>query len=135
VPILAVETFGAHSLNKSIKEGKIVENVMTSIAKTLGAPSVASKVMEILPNFNIISHVQSDKSAVEACLKFSDDHAFCVEPACGVSLSLIYEGLIQGILEKHGHPLHGPVVVLVCGGCDTSVKILQEYAYKLAIDF
>ncbi|KAJ6630915.1 L-serine dehydratase, partial [Pseudolycoriella hygida] len=71
VPIVAVETFGAHSLNKSIKAEKIVENVMTSIAKTLGAPSVAPKVMENLPKFNVISEVQPDSAAVEACLRFA----------------------------------------------------------------
>jgi L-serine/L-threonine ammonia-lyase len=69
-----METEGAHSLNKSIKAGKIVENVMTSIAKTLGAPSIAPKVMEILPKFNIISNVQSDRHAIEACLKFSGNN-------------------------------------------------------------
>lgn len=71
VPIIAVETIGAHSLNKSIKAGKIVENVMTSIAKTLGAPFIAPKVMENLPNFNVISEVQPDSAAVDACLKFA----------------------------------------------------------------
>lgn len=71
MPILAMETSGAHSFNKSIKAGQIVENVMTSIAKTLGAPSVCPRLMEMLPKFNITSHVQSDAAAVEACLKFS----------------------------------------------------------------
>lgn len=61
-------------MNKSIIAGKRVENVMTSIAKTLGAPSVAEKVMENLPNFNVISEVQPDSAAVEACLKFTGRH-------------------------------------------------------------
>ncbi|OXA50993.1 Serine dehydratase-like [Folsomia candida] len=135
VPILAMETEGAHSFNKSIKAGAVVENVMTSIAKTLGAPSVAPKLMEILPKFDIISNVQSDAAAVEACLRFSDDHAFCVEPACGVSLSAVYQGILHEIFTSNGHELgQGPVVVLVCGGCDSSVKILKDYAEKLGID-
>ncbi len=71
VPIIGVETFGAHSLNKSIKAGKIVENVMTSVAKTLGAPYIAPKVLENLQHFNVISEVQPDSAAVEACLKFA----------------------------------------------------------------
>lgn len=77
IPIVAVETDGAHSLNKSIKAGKCVDNVMTSVAKTLGAPSVAPKVMENLPNFNVISVVQPDSAAIEACLKFAGN-AFIV---------------------------------------------------------
>lgn len=44
---------------------------MTSVAKTLGAPRVASKVLENLPNFNVISDVQPDSAAIEACLKFA----------------------------------------------------------------
>lgn len=71
IPIVCLETFGSHCLNKSIKAGKIVENVMTSIAKTLGAISVAPKVMENLPDFRVISEVQPDSSAIEACLKFA----------------------------------------------------------------
>jgi len=136
VPIVAMETEGAHKLNKSIKAGALVENVMTSIAKTLGAPSVAPKVMEdAVKNFNVISHVQSDASAIEACLKFSDDHAFCVEPSCGVSLSAVYEGILPEIFRSNGQELgDGPVVVLVCGGCDSSVKILKEYAEQLGIE-
>ncbi|XP_037043687.1 L-serine dehydratase/L-threonine deaminase-like [Bradysia coprophila] len=135
IPIIAVETFGAHCLNKSIIAGKSVDNVMTSIAKTLGAPSVAPKVLENLPNFRVISEVQPDSAAIEACLKFSDDHAFCVEPSCGVTLSVIYEGLLPGIMERNGFELlpDRPVVVLVCGGQDASVKILKEYAEKLNV--
>jgi len=135
IPIVAVETFGAHSLNKSIKAGKCVENVMSSIAKTLGAPSLAPKVMDNLPNFKVISAVQPDSAAVEACLKFADDHAFCVEPSCGVTLSVIYQGLLPEILKQNGYELipDRPVVVLVCGGQDSSVKILKEYAEKLNI--
>lgn len=64
-----------------------------------------------------------------------DDHSFCVEPACGVSLSVVYEGLLPEILKKNGHDLgEGPVVVLVCGGNDASVKILKDYAEKLKLD-
>lgn len=47
---------------------------MTSVAKTLGAPSVATKVMDNLPDFNVISHVQSDSAAVEACLQFAGEY-------------------------------------------------------------
>lgn len=65
-----METIGAHSLNKSIKAGKSIENVLTSIAKTLGAPWIASKLLEVLPDFKIVSEVLSDKDAVQACLRF-----------------------------------------------------------------
>lgn len=65
----------------------------------------------------------------------TDDHAFCVEPSCGVTLSVIYQGLLPSILEKNGYELipGRPVVALVCGGQDTSVKILTEYAEQLNV--
>lgn len=68
-------------------------------------------------------------------MHFSDDHAFCVEPACGVTLSVLYQGLLPGILEQNGYELTPgrPVVALVCGGQDSSVKILKEYAEKFDV--
>lgn len=84
-----METFGAHCFNKSIKAGKIVENVMTSVAKTLGAPAVAPKIMEYLPNFNVMSEVQPDAAAVEACLKFAGS-ATKFYQFCTVVLSIIF---------------------------------------------
>jgi hypothetical protein len=70
---------------------------------------------------------------------FSDDHAFCVEASCGVSLSAVYQGILPEILTNAGYKLSksgtkkGPVVVIVCGGCDTSVKILKDYAEQLGV--
>lgn len=64
-----------------------------------------------------------------------DDHAFCVEPSCGVTLSAVYEGLLPEIMRKNGHNLipGRPVVVLVCGGQDASIKILKDYAETLGV--
>jgi L-serine/L-threonine ammonia-lyase len=71
VPVVAMETFGAHSFNKSIKEGRVVENVLTSIAKTLGAPSVTPALMQYYLKFKVISEVFSDRDALSACFKFA----------------------------------------------------------------
>jgi len=71
IPVVAMETIGAESFNKTLRSGKIVENHLTSIAKTLGAPSVTPKILEVLPKFNIISATLPDLEAVKACLKFA----------------------------------------------------------------
>lgn len=52
-----------------------------------------------------------------------------------MTLSVIYQGLVPAILEKNGYELipGRPVVALVCGGQDCSVKILKEYAEKFDV--
>jgi hypothetical protein len=42
-----------------------------SIAKCLGARTVAPHLLEILPQFNIISEVVTDAQAVRSCIKFA----------------------------------------------------------------
>jgi L-serine/L-threonine ammonia-lyase len=135
VPVVAMETDGSHSLNKSVKAGHLVENVLTSIAKTLGANSVAPRVLEMIPNFRVISEILSDKEAVSACFKFADDHAFLVEPACGVTLATVYSKQLPNILKSHDmEDLEGPVILIVCGGQDTSIQILMEFAKQVGLD-
>jgi L-serine/L-threonine ammonia-lyase len=71
VPVLAMETVGSECFHKSLKAGSLVEITLTSIAKSLGARSVAPTLMEIHKKFNIISKVLPDKDAVSACLRFA----------------------------------------------------------------
>jgi L-serine/L-threonine ammonia-lyase len=42
-----------------------------SIAKCLGARTVAPHLLEILPQFNVISEVVTDAQAVTSCIKFA----------------------------------------------------------------
>lgn len=47
----------------------------------------------------------------------------------------MYQGILGDIFAQNGQKLGpGPVVVLVCGGNDASVKILKDYAEKLGVD-
>ncbi|CAG7683397.1 unnamed protein product, partial [Allacma fusca] len=68
---------------------------MTSVAKTLGAPYITSHLMDTVKHFNVISSTLPDERAVDACLKFSDDHIFLVEPAAGVSLATVYSKVLS----------------------------------------
>ena len=71
VPVLAMETIGSECFHKSIKSGSLVEITLTSVAKSLGARSVAPTLMDIHSDFNIISEILPDKDAVSACLQFA----------------------------------------------------------------
>jgi hypothetical protein len=42
-----------------------------SVAKCLGARTVAPHLLEVLPQFNIISEVVTDAQAVKSCIKFA----------------------------------------------------------------
>jgi len=110
VPILAVETEGAASFAASLRAGRVVTlDRLTSIATTLGTLSVCARALEVARQHPITSHLVSDRAAVDACLRFADDHRVLVEPACGASLAAVY--------AAHP-PLRGrdPVLIVVCGG-------------------
>lgn len=127
VPVVAMETKGADCFNLSIKEDKVVEITLTSIAKTLGARSVIPQLLEKRKEFRLISQVLPDKEAVHGCLRFSDDQGFLVEPSCGVTLASVYSGLLPSVLESTGYHSEGPIVLVVCGGSDVNQEILEDF--------
>lgn len=135
VPVLAMETLGAHTLHESVKAGKLVEfEKLTSVAKTLGARICTSKIMELLPKHKVISEVLEDKEAVRGCIRLADDHGFMVEPSCGVTMASVYSNLLPGVLEKNGiDSTAGPIVLIVCGGSDISQEILKDFAEQFEL--
>jgi L-serine/L-threonine ammonia-lyase len=126
VPILAVETEGAASLAASINAGQLVTlDRITSIAITLGARMVAAQALEWTHHHPITSWIVSDRAAVDACLRFADDHRVLVEPACGAALAAGYAGAqpLQG---------NGPVVIVVCGGVGVNRELLDQWDRQIA---
>lgn len=128
VPLLVMETIGADSLNCAVKAGKLVTLPgITSVAKCLGACTVSTKTFEYYSKHKVISSVVEDKEAVNACLKFADDHRMLVEPACGATLAAVYSKIIQK-LQEDGEI--GPVklaLVVVCGGSSVTLSELQKW--------
>ncbi len=121
VPVLAVETEGAASFAASVKAGELVTlGSITSVATSLGARRIASEALEWTRRHEIIPWVVSDRDAVDACLRFADDHRVLVEPACGASLAALYQ---------RAEPLEGldSVVVIVCGGAGVTRELLQQW--------
>ena len=121
IPIYAVETAGAASLAASMQAGKVIEiDSIQTIAKSLGARAVASKALKLAQCRPTFSKVVSDSEAVTACQHFAEDHRLLVEPACGASLSLCYEG--DSDLKKHDN-----ILVVVCGGAAVTPNLLNQW--------
>ncbi|XP_072103965.1 serine dehydratase-like isoform X1 [Mobula birostris] len=136
VPIIAMETKGANSLNEALKAGKLVTLPdITSVAKSLGAKTVCEKAFQNAQEYTVLSEVISDHQALEAVERFLDDERMLVEPACGASLAAIYSGVIQS-LQKEGQLAKDlqPVVVIVCGGSSITMAQLKEYKAQLERD-
>jgi L-serine/L-threonine ammonia-lyase len=121
VPVLAVETEGAASLAESVKAGRLVTlDRIATVATTLGARTVAAEALAWTRRHRVIPWVIGDREAVDACLRFADDHRVLVEPACGASLSAAY---------GRAEPLAGlgSVLIVVCGGVGVNRELLARW--------
>ena len=126
VSLLAMETEGAHSLAASLKEGELVTlSEITSFAKSLGAKRVAGKAFELGQRKNVKSLVLSDAEAAMGCWRLADDERLIVEPACGVSVAVCYDGRLKNVLPHLNQD--SKVVVVVCGGSDITLESLCEF--------
>ncbi|MGV3481309.1 MAG: pyridoxal-phosphate dependent enzyme [Sphingobium sp.] len=125
VPIVAVGAEGADALDQSIRAGRLVTLPgIGSIAKSLGARTVAQAAFDWQSRRPVSSVVVSDRSALNACKRFADEHQTLVEPACGAALSLVYDqhDAIAGF---------GDIVVVICGGIGVTTGLLQAWDAQL----
>ncbi|MEJ5140095.1 MULTISPECIES: pyridoxal-phosphate dependent enzyme [Acinetobacter] len=121
IPIYAVETQGTASLHASIVAQQHVElDQVSGIATTLAAKKVCQNAFEVSQALEVRSLVVSDQDTVDACLKFVDDHRILVEPACGATLSVLYDQAIQFKPADQ-------VLVIVCGGAGITLETLQAF--------
>ncbi len=118
--ILAVETVGSASLYHAIKADELITlDRIDTIATSLGAKQVAAKALEFGQNYHITPVLVTDEACAKACVRFADDYRILVEPACGASLSLVYDK--ASIIQDSRN-----IVVIVCGGSVINLeKILQ----------
>nr|XP_004668521.1 L-serine dehydratase/L-threonine deaminase [Jaculus jaculus] len=135
VPIVAMETLGAHSFHAATIAGKLVTlPKITSVAKALGVNTVGAQALKLFNEHPIFSEVISDQEAVAAIEKFVDDEKILVEPACGAALAAIYSQVIKK-LQGEGKlqvPL-ASVVVIVCGGSNISLAQLRALKEQLGL--
>jgi L-serine/L-threonine ammonia-lyase len=138
VKILAVETKGAHSLNESVRSGKLSKlPAITSIATSLGATQVAKKAFEWAQTPDVTSHVLSDAEAAMACVNFADDERILVETSCGVSIATAYNDTLRTILypsltDAEFSKLN--IVIIACGGSNVTLDTLNGYKEKYSSD-
>ncbi len=117
VPVIAVETEGAASLARSMEAGQRIElPAITSIATSLGARQVAEQAFTWTREHDVRSRVVSDRAAVSACLRFYEEHGIVVEPACGASLAVFYEGAPAP-----------DTLVIACGGVTATLEQLHAW--------
>ncbi|TDH13286.1 hypothetical protein EPR50_G00056500 [Perca flavescens] len=135
VPIVAMETLGAHSLHAAMKAGELVTlPEITSVATTLGVTRVSAQTFKLVGEHAVFSEVVTDQQAVQAIERFVDDEKVLVEPACGAALAAVYSGVL-GRLQAEGElaPRLGPVVVVVCGGNNISMEQLGRLKKQLGM--
>lgn len=127
VPVVTVETQGAASFAASMQAGKVVRlEKIDTIATSLGAKEIAAKAFEWTKKHTVYSEIVTDRAAVEAALRFADDHRILVEPACGAPLSLIYDRSL--LLRKFSS-----VLMVVCGGSGVTRSMLSSWKEKTGV--
>jgi L-serine/L-threonine ammonia-lyase len=133
VPVIAVETRGAESLNAALRAGELVTLPgIRSQATSLGATRVAEKAFEYAQRPNVRSVVLDDAEAAMGCWRLADDERIMVELACGVNVALCYDGRLEMALGKKLSP-QSKIVIVLCGGSNVTVDMLagwrKEFGY------
>lgn len=118
--IIGVETTGAGSFHAAVNAGKPVVFPIQTIATSLGAEKVSQQAVDYYQQYSIISQLVSDEAAKKACVRFADEYRKLVEPACGASLSLVYDQ--ADVLKDFQN-----IVVIACGGAKVSLSQLQQW--------
>lgn len=122
VPIVAVETDGAASLNAAMTAGDLVTlDAITSVATSLGAKRVCERAFEWTRERRVRSVLVSDAAALGACERFLADHRVLVEPACGASLALAYG-------RHDALDAFQSVLIVVCGGATATIDQMRAWA-------
>ena len=128
VPVIAVETLGAASLQAAVKAQQLVSiPAIDSIAKSLGAKKVAKQALLWTQTHPIHCLQVSDEQAIQGCIDLANDFKVLVEPACGAGFAALQTN--HSIIQQAKN-----IVVVVCGGssvdCETIARWQQETAKK-----
>jgi L-serine/L-threonine ammonia-lyase len=131
--VVAAETQGASSFGQAWEKGEIITLPgINSIATSLGATSVTPFALDRSKEHQggFSSAICSDAEAVEACVRFAQDHRLLVEPACGAALAVAYS---ERLRDEHLKDVDGPIVLEVCGGSGVSVDLLYSWKSDFGI--
>ncbi|MGH7783225.1 MAG: threonine/serine dehydratase [Candidatus Binatia bacterium] len=120
VKIWGVETEGADAMTQALAAGHPVElPAITSIAKTLGAPSVSEMTLALTQKYLESVTLVSDEEAVKSLVFIAERLKVLTEPAASCTLAAAER------LKSNFTP-DSNVVLIFCGG-NLSVKDLCSY--------
>jgi threonine dehydratase len=110
IRVWGVETDGADSMAQALAAGRIIElPQITSVARTLGAPAVAERTLELAQRLLEGVTVVSDAEAIDALRFLLERVKVFTEPAASCTLAAAER------LRDHFSP-DSNVVLLLCGG-------------------
>lgn len=120
VRMWGVETVGADAMSKAIEAGEPVTlPAITSIAKTLGAPAVTERTLNLIrDNFESVT-VVTDTEATHALDLIAERLKVVVEPASSCNLAAA-----EKLRSNFGPESH--VVIILCGG-NASLADIANY--------
>jgi len=104
-----VETVGADAMTQALAAGKPVEVEITSIAKTLGAPYVTERTLDLNRRLFESVTVVTDAEAVEALAFIAERLKVITEPAASCTLAAADQ--LRGNFSPDSN-----VVLIFCGG-------------------
>jgi threonine dehydratase len=120
IRVWGVETVGADAMSQALAAGHPVQlEAITSIAKTLGAPAVSERSLELTRKYLESVTVVTDAEAVEALRFILERLKVITEPAASCTLAAAER------LRANFGP-ESRVVLILCGG-NTSVADLCGY--------
>lgn len=122
VRLWGVETEGADAMARALAAGHPVEIRPTSIAKTLGAPSISEMTLAMAKEHLGSITVVSDREAVEALVVLLERAKILTEPAASCTLAAAIR------MKEHFRP-DRHIVLILCGG-NLGVSDLCEYHAK-----
>lgn len=115
-----VETVGADAMAKAIEAGKPVTlPAITSIAKTLGAPAVCDRTLNLVRDLYESVTVVTDTEATHALDFIAERLKVIVEPASSCNLA-------AADILKNNFAADSHVVIILCGG-NASLSDIANY--------
>jgi threonine dehydratase len=108
--VVGVETQGADAMAQSLAANRLVElPAITSVAKTLGAPTVCNFTLSHVQRLVHEVRVVSDAAAIKALFLVLERTKYLIEPAAACCLAAAEE-------QREHLKAGDQVVLLLCGG-------------------
>jgi threonine dehydratase len=108
--IYGVETHGAHSMDVSLRAGRVVPlPAVTSVAESLATRAVAERTLRVVERLVDGHGVVTDAHALRLQTEILQKERLLVEPAASCTLASLEAGHVPDLRGKH-------VVAVMCGG-------------------